>query len=273
MCFILFDDFFCYNKFMARIIAIVNQKGGVGKTTTAINLGAYLAWLGKFVLLVDIDPQANATSGLGIEHGKLEKSVYHTLVEPLSLREIILGTSHTGYKVAPASADLAGARVELVNLENREFKLQQSILEVKNDYDYIMIDCPPSLDLLTINGLVAAEEILVPVQAEYLALEGLGQLLNTVSLVKENLKPDLKILGAVVTMYDKRNKLSGQVLNELKQHFPHKIFNSIVPRNVRLTEAPSFGQSILSYDASSIGARAYEELAREILAVENITHQ
>ena len=254
---------------MSRVIAIVNQKGGVGKTTTAVNLGAYLAWLGKFVLLVDIDPQANATSGLGIDHSALDKGVYHTLVEPVSFRQIILGTPHQGYKVAPATPDLAGARVELVNLDNREQRLAQTLLEVKHDYDYIIIDCPPSLDLLTVNGLVAAEEILVPVQAEYLALEGLGQLLNTINLVKENLKPELSILGAVVTMFDKRNKLSSQVLNELKQHFPHKVFETIIPRNVRLTEAPSFGQTILSYDQKSTGGRAYEDLAREIIRLEN----
>ncbi|OGY43273.1 MAG: hypothetical protein A2729_02445 [Candidatus Buchananbacteria bacterium RIFCSPHIGHO2_01_FULL_39_14] len=255
---------------MARTIALVNQKGGVGKTTTAINLGAYLAWLGKFVLLVDIDPQANATSGVGVDFNQLTKGVYHSLIEPISFREIILGTNHQGYRVAPATPDLAGARVELVTLDNREFRLANSLLEVKNDYDYIIIDCPPSLDLLTINGLVAAEELIIPVQAEYFALEGLGQLLNTVNLVKENLRPELQVLGAVVTMFDKRNKLSGQVLNELKTHFPHRVFETIIPRNVRLTEAPSFGQSILSYDSKSVGARAYEELAREILMAENI---
>ena len=257
---------------MSRIIAIVNQKGGVGKTTTAINLGAYLAWLGKFVLLVDADPQANATSSLGLDQSKLGKALYHTLVEPISFREIIQGTPHQGYKIAPATPDLAGARVELVNLENREFRLKDRLLEVKNDYDYILIDCPPSLDLLTLNGLVAADEVIIPVQAEYLALEGLGQLLNTISLVKENLKPELSIIGAVLTMYDKRNKLSGLVLNELKQHFPNRLFRTIVPRNVRLTESPSFGQTILSYDPKSPGGKAYEELAREIIELENFIY-
>lgn len=254
---------------MARTIAIVNQKGGVGKTTTAVNLGAYLAWLGKFVLIVDIDPQANATSSLGVDHANLAKGVYHALIEPVSMREVIVGTSHQGYKVAPSTQDLAGARVELVHVENREFKLRDSLLEVKNDYDYIIIDCPPSLDLLTVNGLVAADEVIIPVQSEYMALEGLGQLVNTVNLVKENLKPELSVTGAVVTMFDKRNKLSGQVLAELRQHFPHKVFDTIIPRNVRITEAPSFGQSILSYDARSVGGRAYERLAREVLEQEN----
>src|SRR3989344_4868928 len=160
---------------MARIIAIVNQKGGVGKTTTAVNLGAYLAWLGRFVLIVDLDPQANASSGLGLDVSKLVRGTYNSLVEPVSFRDIITNTSHEGYKIAPSTPDLAGARVELVNLENREFKLRDALLEVKNDYDYILIDCPPSLDLLTVNGLVAADEIMIPVQAEYMALEGLGQ--------------------------------------------------------------------------------------------------
>lgn len=255
---------------MSRTIAIVNQKGGVGKTTTALNLGAYLALMGKFVLLVDIDPQANATSSLGVDHHNLEKGIYHTLVESISFRDIIKGTHHAGYKVAPATADLAGARVELVSLDNREFKLRDAMLEVKHDYDYILIDCPPSLDLLTINGLVAADEVMIPVQAEYLALEGLGQLLNTINLIKDNLKPELNILGAVLTMYDKRNKLSAQVLNELNLHFPYKVFKTIVPRNVRLTEAPSFGQTILAYDPHSAGGRAYEELARELIEQENI---
>jgi len=256
---------------MSRVIAIVNQKGGVGKTTTAINLGAYLAMLGKFVLLVDIDPQANATSGLGIDHNILDKGIYHALFEPLSVREILKNTPHQGYRVAPATADLAGARVELVNLENREFLLREKLLEVKNDFDYIIIDCPPSLDLLTINGLVAAEEILIPVQAEYLALEGLGQLLNTINLIKDNIKPELKVLGAVVTMYDKRNRLSAQVEGDLRHNFPHQVFKTVIPRNVRLTEAPSFGQSILSYDNRSAGGQAYEDLARELISQEFFT--
>lgn len=253
---------------MGRVISVVNQKGGVGKTTTAINLGAYLAHLGKFVLLIDIDPQANATSSLGIDQNNLDKGVYHSLIDPISLRDIVLGTKHPGYKVAPATPDLAGARVELINMDGREHRLREKLLEIKNDYDYIIIDCPPSLDLLTINGLIAAEEVLIPVQAEYLALEGLGQLLNTINLVKENLKPDLKILGAVVTMFDKRNRLSGQVENDLRQNFPHKVFRTVIPRNVRLTEAPSYGQTILTYDAKSVGGKAYEDLAREVMEQE-----
>lgn len=250
---------------MAQIIAIVNQKGGVGKTTTAVNLGAYLAHLGKFVLLVDIDPQANATSGLGIEHRILEKGVYETLVSNVSFRSIILTTKIQGYKIAPATVSLAGANIELVNLERREFRLYDALLEVRNDFDYIIIDCPPSLGLLTINGLVASDQILIPIQAEYYALEGLGQLLETIKLVQENLKPDLKILGAVITMYDTRLGLSDAILKELYQYFPNKIFRSVIPRNVRLAEAPSHGLPILYYDAKSKGAHAYERLAREIL--------
>ncbi len=257
---------------MSRTIAIVNQKGGVGKTTTAINLGAYLAWMGKFVLLVDIDPQANATSGLGIDLPNVDLSVYHSIINNISMRQIVRGTGHVGYKLAPATPDLAGARVELVNLDGREFRLKDRLFEVKNDYDYILIDCPPSLDLLTINGLVASDEVIIPVQAEYLALEGLGQLLNTVNLVKDSLQPKLRILGAVVTLFDKRNKISGQVLNELRQHFPNRLFNTIIPRNVRLTESPSFGQTILSYDPRSAGGKSYEDLAREIIEQENFIY-
>src|SRR3989344_6128285 len=196
---------------MAQIIAIVNQKGGVGKTTTAVNVGAYLSWLGKFVLLVDLDPQANATSGLGVHPAEVTQGLYQVLTQQVGMRQIILGTGHPGYKLAPATPDLAGSRVELVNQTDREFKLQQVILEVRNDYDYIIVDCPPSLDLLTLNGLVAADLVLIPVQAEYLALEGLGQLLNTVGLVQQNLKPSLSVLGAVITMFDQRNRLLQQL--------------------------------------------------------------
>jgi chromosome partitioning protein len=253
---------------MPKIISLVNQKGGVGKTTTAVNLGAYLSSLGKFVLLVDIDPQANATSGLGIDHRNVEKGIYDALINGASLREIIKNTNHDGYRVAPATLGLAGANVEMINLENREFKLREVLEEAKHAYDYILIDCPPSLGLLTINGLVAADEVLIPVQAEYYALEGLGQLLETISLVKENLHPNLDVKGAVLTMFDSRNKLSSDVLEELYKYFPNKIFRSVIPRSVRLAEAPSFGKSILHYDASSKGGKAYERLARELLEMD-----
>ncbi|OGY90950.1 MAG: chromosome partitioning protein ParA [Candidatus Komeilibacteria bacterium RIFCSPLOWO2_02_FULL_48_11] len=250
---------------MARVISVVNQKGGVGKTTTAVNLAVYLAAMGKYVLLVDLDPQANATSGLGIAHQALEHGLYEALTGQVLLAQIIQPHDLEGLRVAPATNALAGATVELVNLERREFRLHDVMQQVRHEYDYIIIDCPPSLGMLTLNGLVAADELLIPVQAEYYALEGLGQLMNTIQLVQENLKPEVKILGAVITMYDGRNKLSEQVMHELYKHFPNKIFRSVIPRNVRLTEAPSYGKSILHYDPKSKGANAYERLARELL--------
>ncbi|MBT4277604.1 ParA family protein [Candidatus Falkowbacteria bacterium] len=253
---------------MNMIIAVVNQKGGVGKTTTAVNLSAYLAALGKFVLLVDLDPQANATSGFGIEN--YEKSTYEALMNKADIKDIVLDSFIPTHKIMPSSPDLAGATVELVNEDNREFVLSNVLLELKNSFDYIIIDCPPSLDLLTLNGLVAADQVLIPVQAEYYALEGLGSLLNTINLVQENLKPELGILGSVITMYDKRNSLSREVMNEMYKNFPFKIFRSVIPRNVRLTEAPSYGQAILQYDPRSKGARAYERLAKEVLDHINI---
>lgn len=257
---------------MGHIISIVNQKGGVGKTTTAVNLAAYLASLGKFVLLVDVDPQANATSGLGIDYNKLDKGVYEALMGEINLKDVLLNTTIPGYKIAPANPNLAGANVELVNLENRESRLENALLPVRNDFDYIIIDCPPSLGLLTLNSLVAAEKLLIPVQAEYYALEGLGQLMNTINLIKNNIKPNLEVLGAVLTMYDKRTKLSDEVLHQLYQYFPDRIFRSVIPRNVRLTESPSFGKSILEYDPKSKGAKAYERLAREILDLTNLNY-
>lgn len=255
---------------MPRVISIVNQKGGVGKTTTAVNLAAYLAHHGKFVLLVDLDPQGNASSGVGINYKNIAKGVYHPLMTGVTIKEVVTPTDIDGLKVAPATVDLAGARVELVDLETREFKLHEAILEVRHDYDYIIIDCPPSLCLLTVNGLVASEEVLIPVQTEYYALEGLSQLLNTIELVQKNLKPDLKILGAVMTMYDDRNKLSQDVFYELYKFFPDKIFRSVIPRNIKLAEAPSFGKSILQYAKKSPGGKAYNRLAREIIEQENI---
>lgn len=252
---------------MAEILSIVNQKGGVGKTTTAVNLGAYLASLGKFVLLVDIDPQANATSGLGIRYAELNKGVYEVLIGAHGFRDVILTTTHRDFKLAPATINLAGASIELVGQDQREYKLHNALLEIRNDYDYILIDCPPELGLLTLNGLIAADRVLIPVQAEYYALEGIGQLLNTISLVKENIKPSLDVLGAVITMYDNRNKLSDEVLHELYKFFPNRIFRSVIPRNVTLAEAPSFGKTILQHDPRSKGARAYERLAREVMDI------
>lgn len=250
---------------MARIISVVNQKGGVGKTTTALNVGAYLAQLGKFVLVVDLDPQANATSGIGIDHRGLGQGVYEAILGTVPMKEIVQVTAHEGMRIAPATTALAGLNVELVSLERREFRLRDALLEIRNDYDFILIDCPPTLGLITLNGIVAGDEILIPVQAEYYALEGLGQLLETVQLVKENIRPEIDVLGAVITMYDGRNKLSDDVLQELYKYFPNNIFRSVIPRNVRLAEAPSFGRSIVHFDPQSKGAKAYERLAMEII--------
>lgn len=253
---------------MGKIIAVVNQKGGVGKTTTSVNLGAFLAHLGKQVLLVDLDPQANASSGLGIEHSKLEFGIYEALIGEKNIFEVIKRTLQKGYNVAPATVGLAGAGIELVSMENREFRLAELLNQVKGDYDYIIVDGPPSLGLLTINSLVAADEILIPTQSEYYALEGLGQLLSTITLIQENLKPELKIMGTVVTMFDKRNKLSASVMEELKKYFPGRVFDSVIPRSVRLAEAPSYGRSILQYDAKSTGGKAYEALANEVISLD-----
>lgn len=250
---------------MARIISIVNQKGGVGKTTTAISVGAYLAEMGKFVLIVDLDPQANATSGIGIDHRSLERGVYEAVLGQVPMKDIVQPTAHVGLHMAPATTALAGLNVELVQMEKREYILRNALLEIRNDYDFILIDCPPTLGLLTLNGIVAGDEILIPVQAEYYALEGLGQLLETVQLVKQHIRPEVDVLGAVITMYDPRTKLSDDVLHELYKYFPNNIFRSVIPRNVRLAEAPSFGRTIVHFDASSKGAKAYERLAQEII--------
>ncbi|PIR73387.1 MAG: chromosome partitioning protein ParA [Candidatus Moranbacteria bacterium CG10_big_fil_rev_8_21_14_0_10_35_21] len=250
---------------MAKIISLVNQKGGVGKTTSAINLATYLAEAGKFVLLVDLDPQGNASSGIGVDTRNLEKSLYHSMVLGEHPEKIIIKTETVGHDLLPSSQDLAGAGIELVHLDNREFRLYNVLREIRTNYDYIIIDSPPSLGLLTINGLVASDEIIIPVQTEYFALEGLSQLLSTINLVRENLQPELKIMGAVLTMYDKRNRLSRQVIKEVRDHFPGHVFESIIPRSVRLAEAPGFGKSILNFDSLSKGARAYKNLAREII--------
>lgn len=253
---------------MGKIIAIVNQKGGVGKTTTAVNLGAYLSYLGKNVLLVDVDPQANATSGLGIDHKNLEHGIYESLLGRKGITEVIKRTVQNGYHVAPATLSLAGAGIEMVNLDDREFRLSNILEEIRHEYDYIIIDGPPSLGLLTVNSLVAADEVLIPIQSEYFALEGLSQLLETIGLVQNNLKPRLGVMGAVITMFDRRNKLSEAVMEELYKYFPNRIFRSIIPRSVRLAEAPSYGRSILHYDPKSKGGRAYENLAREVIGLE-----
>ncbi len=254
---------------MAYIVAVVNQKGGVGKTTTAINLGAYLAAHGKFVLLADLDPQSNATSGLGLDPNQFEAGMYEALLGESALSDVIVPTQIEGLKLAPSTPSLAGAAVELKDMERREYRLADLFLEVRNDYDYILVDCPPSLGLLTINGLTAVDKLIIPVQAEYYALEGLSQLVRTIGMVKEALKPDLEVMGAVVTMYDSRNRLANDVVDELHSHFPNRVFNSVIPRNVRLAEAPSFGRPIMEYDPWSKGAKAYERLTKEILDLEN----
>lgn len=250
---------------MGKIISVVNQKGGVGKTTTSINLGAYLAHFGKKVLLVDVDPQANATSGLGINHRQIERGIYDVLSGACSIFDVVTKTSQENYFVVPATVALSGASIELVNVENREFLLLNALEELRNHFDFIIIDGPPSLGLLTINSLVAADKVLIPIQSEYYALEGLSQLLETISLIQNNLKENLGILGVVITMFDKRNRLSALVKDELYKYFPNKVFQSIIPRTVRLAESPSYGLSILQYDPNNSGAKAYEGLAKEII--------
>ncbi|MBU0613876.1 ParA family protein [Patescibacteria group bacterium] len=254
---------------MAHIVSVVNQKGGVGKTTTAVNLAAFLAHLGKYVLLVDLDPQGNASSGLGHDITS-SQGTYEAMTGLCTAKELIVKSTQEGLHILPANPNLAGASVELVNEFSRERKLYNALLSVRNDYDYILIDNPPSLGLLTINGLVAADSVLIPVQAEYFALEGLGQLMQTVQMIKQSVKPDLQVMGAVITMFDSRTKLSNQVLEELYKYFPERIFRSVIPRSIRLAEAPSFGKSILHYDPESKACKAYERLAKEFLNRENI---
>lgn len=253
---------------MAHVISLVNQKGGVGKTTTAVNLGAYLAEMGKFVLLLDLDPQANATNGIGIDSRQVS-GLYQVFSGGISVKDAIKKTAMAGYDVLPSSGQLAGARVELVNIENREFQLREILADIRTFYDYIVIDCPPSLDVLTINGLVASDSVLIPVQSEYYALEGLGQLLETVGLIQQNIQPSLQILGAVITMYDKRNNLCRGVAKEVQRHFPGRVFSSMIPRCINLAEAPSFRQTIVEFNKSSKGAKAYRQLAEEVIELEN----
>ncbi len=250
---------------MARVIAICNAKGGVGKTTTAINLSSYLAALGKYVLLVDMDAQANATTGLGVHVADNGSNVYHSLVSDLNPQLSIKKTSLFGFDILPAAQSLAGATVELVSMEERETRLKKVLNPIRHNYDYIIIDCPPSLGLLTVNALAASERVIIPVQCEYYALEGLGQLLKTVDLVKQGLNPDLQVLGVLLTMYDRRNQLSNQVLNEVSKNFPGRVFNAVIPRTVSLAESPSFGKTILQFDPDSKAARAYRQLAEEVI--------
>ena len=250
---------------MARVICIANQKGGVGKTTTSVNLSAVLASRGRQVLLVDLDPQGNASSGLGLKKFEYQDAnVYHVLIGERAIGEVIRVTSIPTLNVVPANPDLVGAEIELVDTPRREFKLKEAIQQIASRYDYIIIDCPPSLGLLTLNALTAANTFIVPLQCEYYALEGLSQLLNTAGLVKKGINPELRIEGIVLTMFDTRNNLSHQVVSEIQTHFGDKVFKAIIPRNVRLSEAPSHGQPIIEYDARSIGAVKYAELAEEL---------
>jgi chromosome partitioning protein len=250
---------------MAQVLATVNQKGGVGKTTTAINISAFMAILGKKVLLIDFDPQGNASSGLGVDREKITKCVYDVIINQEDLNKIIIPTVTKDFFVAPATSKLAGAEVELVPLEARERKLKDAIDKVKDQYDYIVIDCPPSLSLLTVNALTAANEVIIPLQCEYYALEGLSQLTKTLDLIRASLNPDLKIRGVVLTMYDPRTLLSQEVAEEARNHLGDLVFKTVIPRNVRLSEAPSFGQPIIYYDPTCSGAVAYESLSKEIL--------
>lgn len=251
---------------MGKTIALANQKGGVGKTTTAVNLGACLASMGKKVLLVDIDPQGNATSGIGIEKAEVDYCIYDVLVDDLEASKAIKPTIVEKLHIIPATIQLAGAEIELVPTISREVRLKRALEDVKENYDYIIIDCPPSLGLLTLNSLTASDAVLIPVQCEYYALEGLSQLLNTIRLVQKHLNRDLMIEGVLLTMLDARTNLGIQVIEEVKKYFQDKVYNSIIPRNVRLGEAPSYGQPIITYDPKSKGAEVYLELAKEVMA-------
>jgi len=253
---------------MGKIITICNQKGGTGKTTSAINLATYLAQGGKKVLLVDLDPQANTTSGIGVDKHHISKSTYHVLLEELDIKETFQTTAIHNLLVAPSNLDLTGAEVELVGALGREYRLKRALAKEKENFDFILIDSPPSLGLLTINALCAADSVLIPVQCEYYALEGLTQLVNTINLIKENLNPNLAIEGVLLTMADFRTNLTREIIQEARNYFKDKVYATVIPRNIRLTEAPSFGRPISLYDKDSMGAQKYAELAKEILGLQ-----
>lgn len=248
---------------MAQIIALANQKGGVGKTTTSVNLGAALAQAGQRVLLVDIDAQGNATSGSGIDKSELERDSYDVIVDGAPLHEVIVPTDN--YDLVPATIQLSGAEIELADKKEREYRLKAGLATVADDYDFILIDNPPALGLLTVNAFTAADAILIPVQTEFYALEGLGQLLNTIELVRQQFNPDLDIAGILLTMYDGRTNLAKQVAEEVRNYFGDKVYETVIPRTVRLSEAPSYGQAIIDFDPRSVGAQVYTELAQEVL--------
>lgn len=250
---------------MAKVISIVNQKGGVGKTTTSINLSACLATEGKKVLIIDIDPQSNATSGLGIDKHKIDKSIYDVLINDIDIKDTILDTKIDTLKICASNIQLAGAEIELVPMISREMRLKEALETVRGIYDYILIDCPPSLGLLTLNALTGSDSVLVPIQCEYYALEGLSQLMSTINLIRKHLNKKLEVEGVVLTMYDARTNLSIQVVEEVRKHFSTKVYRTIIPRNVRLSESPSFGLPIILYDEKSKGAEAYMQLAEEVI--------
>lgn len=256
---------------MSKIIAIANQKGGVGKTTTAINLAASLAVLEYKVLLVDADPQANSTSGVGFDPRNVKTSIYECIIGEAEPKDIILSTETPNLSILPAHIDLVGAEIEMINMPNREMMVKLALNKIKNDFDFIIIDCSPSLGLITVNSLTAADSVLIPIQCEYFALEGLGKLLNTIKIVQARLNPDLEIEGLLLTMYDQRLRLANQVVEEVKTHFQQMVFDTIITRNTKLGEAPSFGQSIIMHDAASKGATNYLNLAREILQKNGLT--
>ncbi len=252
-------------RILGRIIAIANQKGGVGKTTSSVNLSACLAFLGKKVLLIDIDPQGNASSGLGVRKGDLESCIYDVLINDEDIKEVIQQTDVENLYIVPATISLAGAEIELVSTISREVRLKKAVQEIKNNFDFIIIDCPPSLGLLTINALTASDALIIPVQCEYYALEGLSQLLSTVRLVQKHLNKELMIDGVLLTMLDARTNLGLQVIDEVKRYFQDRVYRSVIPRNVRLSEAPSHGKPVILYDSKSRGAEVYLELAREVI--------
>ena len=252
-------------KFLNRVIAITNQKGGVGKSTTAVNMSAYLSSYGYKTLIIDLDPQSNSTSGFGINPGSVDKSIYDVIIMDLDPHEAIIDTTYKNLRLLPSSIQLAGAEVELVSSLKREYRLKEAVKRIEEEYDFIIIDCPPALGLLTINALSAAKEVIIPIQCEYYALEGLGQLLNTIDLVKKNLNEDLKISGAIMTMYDSRTKLGDQVIDEVKNYFSNKVYKTIIPRNIRLSEAPSHGKPIIDYDPDCRGAEAYNNFTKEVI--------
>jgi len=250
---------------MAKILSLANQKGGVGKTTTAINLSAALAKKGKRVLLVDADPQANASSGLGVEIRDLNKTIYECLVNQIDPHEAVIETSVKNLSIIPSHIDLVGAEIEMLNLDEREHLLKHVLEKVREEYDYILIDCSPSLGLITVNALTASDAVVIPVQCEFFALEGIAKLLSTIKIIKQNLNPNLQIQGFLLTMYDNRLRLSSQVLEEVKRHFGDLVFDTVIPRNVRLSEAPSHGMNVIDYDSASKGSLCYINLAKEIL--------